>query len=144
VEDFDARDTSGWLRKYGPGAMAMLGADPAEVWIARLKDPATMVAAAPEQNDAWRALDVAILHKLVIDRDIERWRTQELFIEYTPDAGNVLAACRSGRAQLGVCLQSTPLEAVETIADAGAAMPHKSTYFYPKLATGMVLKPLDL
>ena len=40
-------------------------------------------------------------------------------------------------------LQSTPLPAVEAIARAGAVMPHKSTYFYPKLATGIVLKPLE-
>jgi len=44
---------------------------------------------------------------------------------------------------LGVFLQATPLEAVERVALAGAAMPHKSTYFYPKLATGMVLKGLE-
>jgi uncharacterized protein (DUF1015 family) len=55
----------------------------------------------------------------------------------------VLEACRSGGAQVGVCLQGTPIEAVETIATSGAAMPHKSTYFYPKLATGMVIKPLE-
>jgi uncharacterized protein (DUF1015 family) len=39
-------------------------------------------------------------------------------------------------------LQGTPLSAVEAVAVAGEAMPHKSTYFYPKLATGWVLKPL--
>jgi len=51
-------------------------------------------------------------------------------------------ACRAGRAQLAVCLKGIPIEAVEAIARLGSSMPHKSTYFYPKIATGMVLKPL--
>jgi uncharacterized protein (DUF1015 family) len=47
-----------------------------------------------------------------------------------------------GWAQLAVCLKGIPIEAVEAIARLGSSMPHKSTYFYPKIATGMVLKPL--
>jgi uncharacterized protein (DUF1015 family) len=142
VEDVDFSDADGFLARYGPGAMGLMGADPAELWIATLDDPAVMRQAAGEQSDAWRSLDVAVLHKRIIDRAIEPWRTAALTVEYTPDGRAVLAACRSGRAQLGVFLQGTPLEAVEAVADEGGAMPHKSTYFYPKLATGMVLKPL--
>ncbi len=143
VEDADLTDAGAFLRRYGPGAMAFVGADPAEVWIAKLKDGETMARAAPDQPDAWRSLDVAVLHKLIIDRALEAWRTPDLFIDYTADGRSVLAACESARAHLGVFLQSTPLEAVEQVALAGAVMPHKSTYFYPKLATGMVLKGLE-
>ena len=142
VEDADLTDTGAFLRRYGPGAMAFVGAAPAEVWIARLKDPEAMARAAPDQPDAWHSLDVAVLHKLIIDRALEPWRTPDLFIEYTADGRSVMAACESARAELGVFLQATPLEAVERVALAGAAMPYKSTYFYPKLATGMVLKGL--
>jgi len=142
VDELDVRDAGAWLHRYGRGAMAMMSADPAEIWIARLSAPQAMLAAAPDHTDAWRSLDVAVLHKLIIDGAIEPWRTDKLFIEYTPDARVVLAACQSSRAQLGICVQPTPLEAVEAIAKTGQAMPHKSTYFYPKLATGMVLKPL--
>ena len=143
VEDLDFQDIGAALRRHGPGAMAVMGADPAEIWIATLQDRGAMDRAAPDQTDAWRSLDVAILHKLLIDRALTPWRTDNVSVQYTPDAQAVLAACRSGRAHLGVCLQGTPLEAVETIADQRGSMPHKSTYFYPKLATGMVLKPLE-
>lgn len=143
VDDADLRDADAFLRKYGKGAMAFLGADPAEIWIGKLADPQTMARLAPEEPPLWRELDVAILHKLVMDRALEPWRMDGLSVDYTPDGRAVLAGCSSGRAQLGVCLQGTPLESVEAIALAGASMPHKSTYFYPKLATGMVLKPLD-
>jgi uncharacterized protein (DUF1015 family) len=70
------------------------------------------------------------------------WRTSETSIAYTPDGGKAIADLRSGAAQVACLLRGTPLGEVRAVADAGASMPHKSTYFYPKLATGMVLKPL--
>ena len=143
VEDADLRHADAFLRKYGQGAMAFLGADPAEIWIAKLTRPTPMDTAAPDQLEVWRKLDVAILHKLIVDRALDPWRTDGLVIDYTPDGRAALAACSSGRAQLAICLQSTPLESVEAIALAGATMPHKSTYFYPKFPTGMVIKPLE-
>jgi len=143
VDGADLRDADQFLARYGPGAMAFVGAEPAEIWIGKLKDPSAMDSLAPDKPAPWRRLDVAVLHKMVMDQAIAPWRTDDLFVDYTPDGRAVLAACQSGRGQLGICLRSTPLEAVEQVALAGAAMPHKSTYFYPKLATGMVLKPLE-
>lgn len=143
VDDADLHDADTFLHKYGRGAMAFLGADPAEIWIGKLTNPQIMVELAPDEPAVWRELDVAILHKMIIDRALEPWRSDDLSVDYTPDGRAVLAACSSGRAQLGICLQGTPLESVEAVALAAASMPHKSTYFYPKLATGMVLKPLE-
>jgi len=143
VTDADLQNADAFLRRYGTGAMAFVEADPAEVWIARLTDPDAMAAAAPDKPEIWRRLDVAVLHKLIIDRAISPWRTEKMSVEYTPDGRAVLAACHAARAQLGVCLQATPLAAVQDIARTGTFMPHKSTYFYPKAATGMVLKPLE-
>ena len=143
VEDADLSDADAFLKRYGPGAMGVMGAKPAEIWIARLNRPEAMAEAAPDELDIWRRLDVAILHKLIIDKALMPWRTDKLSVEYTPDGRKLLAACQAGSAELGFCLQSTPVSAVERIALAGATMPHKSTYFYPKLATGMVLKPLE-
>ncbi|MBS3735347.1 MAG: DUF1015 domain-containing protein [Phycisphaerae bacterium] len=143
VDEADLTNPDAWLKRYGQGAMALMDAEPAEIWIARLTDPDAMRRAAPDEPDAWRTLDVAVLHKLLIDEALQPWRTESVSIDYTPEASKVLAACKAGRGQLGACLQATPLSAVEDIARAGGAMPHKSTYFYPKLATGMVLKPLE-
>ncbi|MDP7162539.1 MAG: DUF1015 domain-containing protein [Phycisphaerae bacterium] len=141
--EVDLADADAFLRPHGAGAMAVIGPRAKESWIARLKDASAMVAAAPDQCEPWRRLDVAALHRLILAEALAPWRRGELSIDYTPDGAEVLAACADGRAQLGLCLQRTPLAAVVDVADAGAVMPHKSTYFYPKLATGMVLKPLE-
>ena len=139
----DLADTDAILGPHGPGAMAFIGPGGEDIRIARLSDPTAMETAAPQEIPAWRQLDVAVLQKLIIDGALARWRTDQTAVQYTPGGTDVLDACRNGRAQLGICMQGTPLAAVEEIAKAGASMPHKSTYFYPKLATGIVLKPLE-
>ena len=56
-----------------------------------------------------------------------------------PDA---LAALQSGRYELGAFLNATLVDQVRAIADQGEVMPQKSTYFYPKLLTGLVYDAL--
>jgi uncharacterized protein (DUF1015 family) len=138
----DLSDADAFLSPYGEGAMAFVGGASEEIWIARLRDPEAMRKVAPEECDAWRALNVSILQKLIIEKALRPWLEGEPQVDYTPEGQEVLEECHSGLARLGICLQSTPVDAVERIALAGASMPHKSTYFYPKLATGMVWKPV--
>ncbi|MGB2821650.1 MAG: DUF1015 domain-containing protein [Phycisphaerae bacterium] len=126
-----------------PGAMAFVAGRSADLWVVELTRPEAMRQAAPEQSEEWRSLPPAILHELIMEKALNPWANGELSVEYTPDVGEVVEACRSGRAQLGVILQSIGVRSVEAIALSGASMPHKSTYFYPKIATGMVFKPLE-
>ncbi|MFB3892126.1 MAG: DUF1015 family protein [Phycisphaerae bacterium] len=143
ISKADLSDADGFLRPLGENAMAFIAQGGSEMWIARPAD--SMVAPQVKANgkDASVDLDVAILHDLVIGKAMAPWRTDGFTIDYTPRGEDVLHACRAARAQLGVCLQSTPLATVQAVALAGRFMPHKSTYFHPKLATGMVLKPLE-
>jgi uncharacterized protein (DUF1015 family) len=136
-------DADAFLRPFGPGAMALVGAGASCAHVAVLVDGDTMRRAAPDQTDAWRRLDVAVLHTLLVDSALRPWWTAATTIDYTPHLPAAIAACRSGGVPLALCLQGTPLADVEAVAMAGASMPHKSTYFYPKLATGWVLKPLS-
>ncbi|HLY31772.1 MAG TPA: DUF1015 domain-containing protein [Ktedonobacterales bacterium] len=98
-------------------------------------------------SEAWRRLDVAILHELVLNRVLgisdEAVRAGEI-VSYTRDAGAAIAAVRSGAdgAQVAVLLNPTPPAAIRDVARAGDRMPQKSTYFYPKLITGLVINPL--
>jgi uncharacterized protein (DUF1015 family) len=98
-------------------------------------------------SEAWRRLDVAILHTLVLREVLgiadEAVRAGQ-HVTYTRDAGAAVGATRSGEggAQLAVLLRATPPAAMRDVARAGDRMPQKSTYFYPKLISGLVINPL--
>jgi uncharacterized protein (DUF1015 family) len=64
-------------------------------------------------------------------------------LRYTPDAAEARAAARAGRCAFALLLPPTRLEEVRRVADAGQIMPPKSTFFAPKVPTGVVLRPLD-
>ncbi len=139
----DLGDADAFLEPHGPGAMGLLFGGEPELLIARLRDPDAMTAAAPDRHESWRNLDVAVLHTLILDGGLTPFRTDATEVTYTPDGNAARDACTSDQADLAVLLQGTPIDAVEQVALAEESMPHKSTYFYPKIATGMVLKPLE-
>ncbi len=98
-------------------------------------------------SEAWRRLDVAVLHELVLARGLsvseQAIRAGE-HVTYTRDAQAALDAVRTGAdgAQLAFLLNPTPPAAIRDVARAGDRMPQKSTYFYPKLITGLLINPL--
>ncbi|MCD4699278.1 MAG: DUF1015 domain-containing protein [Phycisphaerae bacterium] len=128
-----AVDADTLLKPFGPRAMALVGRDGA--YIGRFKDASVVKQLTPDQAGG----DVITLHRLLIDRCLADWWTDETFIDYTVDGQEALDAAGSGKGDLVVLLQGMPIQAVREIALDGVVMPHKSTYFYPKVATGMVL-----
>ncbi|MFW6155024.1 MAG: DUF1015 family protein [Planctomycetota bacterium] len=131
------------LAAFGDGAIAFLDTGGDQAHIARLTDPAVMAALAPDQPEVWRQLDVAILHRLFLDRHILKHVPAGTHLGYTAYGAEVVEGLKSGDYTLAAILRSTPLQSIIDVARAKAVMPHKSTFFYPKLATGMVLKPLE-
>lgn len=113
--------------------------------ILQLRDPAAMKSALPDAPDEVRQLDVSVLHALVFDR-IFGLRADEIRkggnIEYTIDFGAALDSVAQGRADGAFLMNPPSIQDVERISDAGATMPEKSTYFHPKLLTGLVMNPL--
>ena len=158
VGEDDLADASAYLRPHGSHAMLFLSAKGGRVQaaIGRLKDVSLMKKVAPEETEAWRRLDVSILHTLIIEHFLADCRRPETSIEYYSDGKAPYAAAlgrggtaemstgqaQSGPADLAVFLQCTPVASVKEIALSRAVMPHKSTYFYPKPATGLVLYQL--
>ena len=63
-------------------------------------------------------------------------------LRYTADAAEAVDAVRRGGATAAVLLNPTRIEQVFAVADAGDVMPPKSTYFFPKVPSGVVLRPL--
>jgi uncharacterized protein (DUF1015 family) len=91
--------------------------------------------------DLWRGLDVNVLHHIVfptlgLDLHAES-------IEFTADHRYAAEAAAPGSGRVAFLLNPTPAQQVLACADAGERMPQKSTFFYPKLATGIVMYPLS-
>jgi hypothetical protein len=63
-------------------------------------------------------------------------------VSYTADARRAIAAVDEGRAQAAFLLRATRIEDVFAVAQRGETMPQKSTYFYPKLVSGLLFHPL--
>ncbi len=95
---------------------------------------------------AYRRLDVSILQRLVLERALgitpEQIRQQER-IAFTKSAREALESVAKGEAQMALLLNPTKVREVKAVARAHEKMPQKSTYFYPKLLTGLVINPLE-
>lgn len=110
-----------------------------------LKDPEIVAAALPDRAEPYRRLDTAVLEALILkaalgmtDEDIDELRQ----LGYARDAGQALELVRSGRYDAAFFMAPTPIELVQAVAAAGESMPPKSTYFFPKVPTGLVFNPL--
>lgn len=98
-----------------------------------------------EMSDSWKKLDVALVDNLVLSRQLgikETDRKNRDNLSYTRDEDWAVARVNDGSHQLALLLNPTKVEEVVAVAQAGDKMPQKSTYFYPKLLTGMVINPL--
>jgi uncharacterized protein (DUF1015 family) len=111
----------------------------------RLRDPSVLERAIPDVSDAYRTLDAAILEALLLRdalgmtaEDIEAKRG----IAYTASAHAAIEAL-DGDAHAAFLLRPTPVDQVRAVAAAGETMPPKSTFFFPKLLTGIVFNPLS-
>jgi uncharacterized protein (DUF1015 family) len=135
------------LAKAGQGALAVvLGGERVKLRLLRLKDPRAMADAMPGAPQAVQRLDVSVLHALVLERIFEITPEQIKaggLIEYTIDALGALGSVGPASAGGAFLMNPPTISDVEAVSDAGAVMPEKSTYFYPKLLTGLVLNPLD-
>ncbi len=105
-------------------------------YLLRRRDAPAEKSDSPEA--AVSTLDVSRLHSEVLE-DAFGVSKEEAIMEFTPDPEAALSAAREGICSVAFLLNPTPIEAVTQIARAGGRMPQKSTYFYPKLRTGLVM-----
>ncbi len=89
----------------------------------------------------WRRLDVAILHSLVI-RHILGIQPTNTEILYSADAQKAVSLVKEGQYQLALFLKAVTAEQLETVAGQDERMPPKSTYFYPKVPSGLVMNKI--
>jgi uncharacterized protein (DUF1015 family) len=93
----------------------------------------------------WHTLDVAILHVGILEAllgiDEIRLR-EESNVTYWRESDKAAGLVQTGQAQLAFFLNPTDVQDVKAIADARSRMPQKSTDFYPKLLSGIVINDL--
>lgn len=128
-------------------AFVAIGLEPGRAHLLASRDRMPIEALMPaEQSEAWRRLDVSVLqfailrHVFGIDDAV---LTAGTSVSYTQDAALAMQAVAAGQSRLAFLLNPTPVEQVLAVADANGRMPQKSTYFYPKLPTGLVLNSFD-
>lgn len=98
------------------------------------------------KSRVWQGLDVAVLHSLVMERYLGIGGEQRAagdHITYTREEEGALAAVDRGDYQLAFFLNPTLVGEVTEVAATGEKMPQKSTYFYPKMITGLVINSLE-
>jgi uncharacterized protein (DUF1015 family) len=108
-------------------------------------DAAAERMARERSSTAVRRLDLSLLHAAVLADRLEISAADVAAGErlaYTRDAGDALDRVRRGEVRAAILVRPTQLDQLAAVANAGDVMPQKSTYFYPKLLTGMVFHPL--
>ncbi len=111
----------------------------------RLKDTAAVDAALAGHSEPYRRLDAAILEALILrgalgmtEEDVAAKRG----IAYTASAEAAIASLETGT-DAAFLMRPTPVDQVRAVAASGETMPPKSTYFFPKVLTGLVFNPLS-
>ena len=129
----------------GPLTMGYIDAHFRQPFRLTLKDQAIADRALDGMPDAYRHLDTAVLEALILkgpvgltDDDIAHLNG----LGYSRTDEEALELVKSGRYDAAFFLRSTPVSQVREIAAAGVNMPPKSTYFFPKVPTGLLFNPL--
>lgn len=132
----DEPDPARALERLAESPDAVLGAVVRGGGSCLLRAPRPENAAAPEE-----ALDVSLLRRYAIEPLLDRYGRAEgleAHLRYTHDAAEAVSWVDASQADVAFILRPTPLEQVRTVALAHRVMPQKSTYFYPKLLSGLL------
>lgn len=143
VEPLPTADLDRWLperlralaARVGQPTLAVFGLDGDRLRLGPLQAPADW-----DGPPTWRTLDVGLLQVLVLDPLLGAGAQ----VTYTRDAAEAVARVRAGSASVAFLLKPVEVASVIAVALAGDRMPPKSTYFYPKPLTGLVMFAHDL
>lgn len=134
-----------WEMTESDGSQNILGFGTASdgTWhIARLTNHKIMGELASEHSADWRGLAVSVLHVLVFNKLVQERLKAKATCEYVHSMREVTEAVAGNRCQLAALVPPATMQHVERIAGNLEKMPPKSTYFYPKLLTGLAFHSL--
>lgn len=117
-----------------------------ELYLLKLNDKGNLSSLMPkDKSPDWQGLDVSVLHTLIIEKYLGicgELRAKAEHITYSREEEGALAAVDAGEYQLAFFMNPTLVEEVTRVAGNGEKMPQKSTFFYPKLISGLVVNRL--
>jgi uncharacterized protein (DUF1015 family) len=132
------------LPRHGPHALGLYSPESGRTFALSATRDDPLAELMPDRAAVWRRLDVAVLHHLFIDRVLKpNFGGEAISYSYPHQLTELVKQVHDEPGRLGVVMQPTPLRAVRDVSMAGEVMPPKSTFFFPKLATGLVINPLD-
>jgi uncharacterized protein (DUF1015 family) len=132
----------GNLPEIAGATTRILGLEPGNIVALKLRHPIALKEIMPEgHSEAYKRLDISIVQHLVIDRLMAL--DKSCSIAYIPSAIEARRLIESGEYQLALLMNPIAAGTIKTIANSDDKMPGKSTYFYPKLPTGLVINRLD-
>jgi hypothetical protein len=136
------------LAEHGGKASTFLlvTAEDQKARIVTLREDADLSEAELPANETLRALDVTVLHSIVFQHILglsARAQENQENLTYVRDAGEAVSRVLSGEHQLGFLVNPTPMWQVEAVGDEGLTMPQKSTLFYPRLQSGLVMREVN-
>jgi uncharacterized protein (DUF1015 family) len=136
------------LRQAAEGSVALaMATQSMGTFVLRLKSPSPLTAAAVSPETLLQSLDVVVLQERILEPLLgisQVTLAASTGVTYTTDAPFALRQVRDRQMDLAFILNATTTDQVWHVASSGLAMPQKSTFFYPKLLTGLVINPLDV
>lgn len=136
--DDAARAAWDYIESSGDQSRLGFGTSADDKWfVASLKDDSRMDELCPDHSAEWRGLGVSILRELVLKDSLKAEGTSK--IKYVHLLSEVL---EDKSWDIAALVPAATMEHVRSIASGGETMPPKSTYFYPKILTGLVVNPL--
>jgi len=109
-------------------------------YVLTLKDEKVMDEFAADRSKIWRTLDVSILHKIILEHFMGiNEKNLEDHVKYTRVDEEAIKFVEEGKYDISFLMNATKIEELKAIADAGEHMPQKSTYFLPKMLSGLVM-----
>jgi uncharacterized protein (DUF1015 family) len=114
--------------------------------VAVLKDSSVMDKDLPDKSKAYRRLDVTVLHKLILEEQLkigEKELAAKTNLEYIKDTPNAvddtIGRVDAGKIQAAFFTSPEKMKMIQMVADAGERMPQKSTFFFPKVFSGLTI-----
>ena len=128
------------LAESGKIRLVLFGLKPGQLLMLTLRDAAAAGQMMPYfHSEAYKKLDVSIVDHVILEELLAMSKDEVSGIDYSYDRQDAVKRVVAGEYQLAFILKPVSATVIKDIADAGDRMPRKSTYFYPKLPSGLLM-----